>query len=422
MGNSLEKFEKPLSAGSLKRLLSAHPFFEDWGDDRWQRIAPHCRLLELPASAELLAEGDLSPYAHFLLDGAVCLKPSQGAQRRLGAGDLDSRFPFARLRPSRYQVTAEPGARVLKIESSRMQRQAGKVQPARFLTNGRTTGGSWRAHPLVRDVLRRLETGTLDIPPLPAIALKIRKALSREDFEMAEIAAIVGADPAIAGRLIQVANSAIFRAQSHCETVQAALVRLGVERTQNIVLSLATGMLFRATESGLRRHLVERWRHAIDVAALCAVLAKITPGLNSDKGMLVGLLHEVGSVPVLHAAREYAEFAQNPGILMEIVEGLTPEVSPRVLAHWQFADVFSAAAAQQDNWFYEHEGPADYSDLLIVAHLHALIRQREFRKLPRLDETPAFGKLALGALSPSLSLQVLDEAHEQIQELKSLLN
>ena len=416
-------YESPVTAGTLKRLLADHPFFRDWEDLALQTAAPHCRLLDPPAAASLLEEGDLSPYAHFLLAGEVTLCSGQDVARTLSAGSLDTRFPFARLRPSRYRVVAGQGARVLKIEYSQLRKQApDKKQRARFLSSGRATGGSWRAHPLVQEILSNLETGTLNIPPLPAIALKVRKALSRDDYEMAGVAAIIGADPAIAGRLIQIANSAIFRGQAPCESVHAALVRLGVERAQNIVLSLATGMLFRAQESALRAHLLERWRHAIDVAALCAVLAKITPGLDNDKGMLVGLLHEIGSVPILHAARGYSEFEHNPGVLTEIVEGLTPEISPLVLSKWQFAEVFAEAAAQQDNWFYEHEGPADYTDLVIVAHLHALIRQREFRRLPRLDETPAFGRLALGELSARLSLQVLDEAHDQIQELKSLLS
>ena len=56
-----------------------------------------------------------------------------------------------------------------------------------------------------------------------------------------------------------------------------------------------------------------------------------------------------------------------------------------------------------------------------MAHLHLMVRERAFHRLPRLDETPAFARLALGGLSPQLSLTVLDEAREQVQELRSLL-
>ena len=43
------------------------------------------------------------------------------------------------------------------------------------------------------------------------------------------------------------------------------------------------------------------------------------------------------------------------------------------------------------------------------------------KRLPRIDETPAFQKLGLGQLSPKLSLVVLDQAKAQIAELRSLL-
>lgn len=56
-----------------------------------------------------------------------------------------------------------------------------------------------------------------------------------------------------------------------------------------------------------------------------------------------------------------------------------------------------------------------------IAHLHSLVRKRAFHRLSRIDEIPAFHKLAAGLLSPQLSLLVLDEAKSQIQELRSLL-
>ena len=107
---------------------------------------------------------------------------------------------------------------------------------------------------------------------------------------MAGIAAIISADPAIAGRLTRVANSAILGGQSACQSVQDALVRLGIQRAQNIVLTLATKDLFVAQAPHLKDRMLKRWRHAIDIAALCAVLAKMTPGMDGDRALLLGLI------------------------------------------------------------------------------------------------------------------------------------
>jgi HD-like signal output (HDOD) protein len=97
-------------------------------------------------------------------------------------------------------------------------------------------------------------------------------------------------------------------------------------------------------------------------------------------------------------------------------------VSARVLEQWDFPEIFATAAREQSDWFRDHDVEHDYAEVIVVAHLHSLVRQREFRKPTRLDETPAFEKLAVGLLSAQLSLLVLDEARSQIQELKTLLS
>jgi hypothetical protein len=39
-----------------------------------------------------------------------------------------------------------------------------------------------------------------------------------------------------------------------------------------------------------------------------------------------------------------------------------------------------------------------------------------------MDEVPAFDKLALGQLSPRMSLAVIDEAKQEIDELRSMIS
>ena len=149
MGNSplptRDAPETQVAVGTLKRLLADHPFFRDWDDATLLTVAPHCRLLQPPAGAQCLALGDFSPFAHFLLAGEVHLCSNQGVTRALSAGSLDSRFPFARLRPSRYRVVAGEGTCMLKIESAALQRLTPRRNRARFAASDRTTGGTWRA-------------------------------------------------------------------------------------------------------------------------------------------------------------------------------------------------------------------------------------------------------------------------------------
>lgn len=415
----------PIRVGTLRRLTSEHPYFADWDVERFKAVESFCQVIEAPesgnGSATLLDLGAMDPYAYFLVAGELKLEDGQGASRCIRSGELDAGFPIAHLRPSRYRVSAGPGSRLLRIEGSRLKRFSPRRRSARFVVDDASVGGSWQAHPLVTTLLRQLQDGNLDVPTMPGIALRIRRALEKESTDMAAVAAIIGADPGIAGRLIKVSNSSTFGGRNPCETVQAALVRLGVERAQNLVMVLSTRDLFKAQAPHLRERMLKSWRHAIDIAALGAVLARLTPGLDGDRGLLVGLLHEIGALPILRLAADFPDLAETPVALDEVLAALTPEVSATVLERWGMQDAFRVAALNQGNWFRDHEGGADYTDVLVVAHLHLMVRERSFHRLPRIDETPAFAKLALGQLSPQLSLQVLDEARAQVQELKSLL-
>ena len=411
----------PVRVGTLRRVTSDHPYFASWDVARLKAVEDFCRIVEAPRAAGIMELGAMDPYAYFLLEGELRLEARDGGVRTVRAGELDAGFPIAHLRPARYRVQAGSGARLLRIEGSQLKRFAPRRGSARFVVGDASVGGSWKSHPLVSAIIRHMREGRLPIPSMPGVALRIRRALAKESSDMAAIAAIIGADPGIAGRLIRVSNSTAFGGRSACDTVQAALVRLGLERAQNMVLVLATRDLFRTDAAHLKARMLKSWRHAIDIAALAAVLSRLTPGLDSDRGLLVGLLHEIGALPILRLAEDFPDLAERPMILDEILAGLTPEVSAAVLDQWGMGEAFRTAALHQENWFRDHDGDADYPDVLVVAHLHLMVRERAFHRLPRLDETPAFARLALGGLSPQLSLTVLDEAREQVQELRSLL-
>jgi hypothetical protein len=82
---------------------------------------------------------------------------------------------------------------------------------------------------------------------------------------------------------------------------------------------------------------------------------------------------------------------------------------------------FVTAAREAEHWMRDHQPQPDYADILVMSQLHAFVATPVGKTLPRLDEVPAFGKLALGRLSPQLSLAVLDEAHQEIEEVRGLL-
>lgn len=413
----------PVHIGTLHRLVQTLPYFVDWTIPQLKVIVPACAVIRIAEPVLLQRCNGLEPFTYFLLKGSVHLSEADGSTRVIEAGDLDAGFPIAQLRPGRCDVEAQADAELLRVESSKLRSQQHRRNPRVYFASvaEEETEANWRTLPLVRQLLQQGREGTLTLPAIPGIALRVRRTMAQENYRLEDITAIVTADPAIVARLLKVANSALFASHGHCDSVKSALSRLGALKTQQIVMSLLARDLFVAKHPVLKNLMLQRWRHAVDIAAICAVLARMTPGLQSERALLVGLLHEIGVLPILRMAEAYPDLVSDQAQLEQVLEHLTPELSAMIMEQWQFDEDFRTAALNQNQWFREHDGAADYTDILTIAHLHAHVRERVALQLPRIDETPAFEKLAMGKLTPNLSLFVLEEARAHIQELKTLL-
>src|SRR5215471_16201053 len=98
---------------------------------------------------------------------------------------------------------------------------------------------------IVADLDRSLTDNDLHLPSLPEVALKIRNALANEEVSVAEIARLIGSDPALAARIVRIANSALFyRGSKPITSVSAAVSQLGHRMVRNVALSYASQQVF----------------------------------------------------------------------------------------------------------------------------------------------------------------------------------
>ncbi len=54
---------------------------------------------------------------------------------------------------------------------------------------------------------QELSSGKVELPSFPDIAIKVRKVLSDEDVNLDMVVRVVGSEPTLAARLLQIANS-----------------------------------------------------------------------------------------------------------------------------------------------------------------------------------------------------------------------
>lgn len=81
---------------------------------------------------------------------------------------------------------------------------------------------------LVDRLEHSLADGKLELPSLPEVALKVRRALADENVSVSEIARLLGTDPALAARTLRIANSAMFyRGSRPITSLNGAVSQLG---------------------------------------------------------------------------------------------------------------------------------------------------------------------------------------------------
>ena len=191
----------------------------------------------------------------------------------------------------------------------------------------------------LRSALGEMVTkGDFQVPPYPAVALRLQRIFARENYGIGEISDTIAADPALAARILSVANSALYRAADDITTVPRAVNRLGARVISS--LALAAGLGASATQAGVLFDVKYRvWRRSVTTALACQKLAPLR-GLDASQAFLVGLIGGFGrSVAVAALERVLAtERAVAPLQLMQwlaVAEEQRGELALAVATRWQ---------------------------------------------------------------------------------------
>lgn len=265
---------------------------------------------------------------------------------------------------------------------------------------------------------KQLRGNKLVLPTLPEVALAVRDAVEREDTTANEIADMVQTDAALAARLIQVANSPLYRGRYTIENVQMAVTRLGNAQVRHLVTSLVMQQVFQASSDTLDQRLRELWEHSVQVAGICRSLAARVPGLNADQAMLAGLIHDIGHLPILVLADEIPELADSPETIDMLIERLHPEVGRMIMDAWDFPDVLAPVPVEHENIFRDNSPAPDYVDIVIVANLQSHFGTDHYLSTVDWGEVPAFQKLGLDV---DVQVVEIEGVAEEIEELENLL-
>jgi putative nucleotidyltransferase with HDIG domain len=172
-------------------------------------------------------------------------------------------------------------------------------------------------------------------PMLPSAALEIHELSCNPDVDTSKLIALLERDPMLAGQVLKVANSPIFRGRDAETSLRSAVLRLGLKNLGEIVFELALHMrVFRSAEYS---ELMEQLRrHCTACANVCRLLAT-RAGQDPENAFLCGLLHDIGAAAILIVLgeRRKNEPALEGAVLDEVVRQTHEDVSGMLVRLWK---------------------------------------------------------------------------------------
>jgi HD-like signal output (HDOD) protein/DNA-binding NarL/FixJ family response regulator len=110
------------------------------------------------------------------------------------------------------------------------------------------------------------------------------------------VAKAIGQDHAIALKVLKLGNSAVYTRGEPVDTVQKAIVRIGMERIRQTVLNISVVERFSVAGPGNAIDTYQFWEHGIATGIIAAELAHAQASSEADMAFTMGLLHDVGRI------------------------------------------------------------------------------------------------------------------------------
>lgn len=227
------------------------------------------------------------------------------------------------------------------------------------------------AFAFVQSLASELSAGKVELPSFPDIALRVRKVLADDNVTPDKVVRVIGSEPALAARVLQISNSAAMNFSGRQVTdLRTAVARMGFNMVRSAAIAFAMSQLKKVDSlKGLEKQLDVLWERSSSVAAMTYVVARRFSKVNPDTALLAGLLHGVGNLYILTRAHKHKELFANQPAYHAIVRDWHSSIAKALLENWEMADEVIHAVSEFEDYERDHRGPPDLTDVLTVAHL-----------------------------------------------------
>lgn len=145
-----------------------------------------------------------------------------------------------------------------------------------------------------------LEDSIGDLPMMPQLAADVMRAVEDPLSSADDIRHLIEQDPAIAARILKIANSAYYGFATEIESLSHAIAVTGMKTVKNLVLGVSLKGAYKRFE------LMEKllWEHSAMAGPVAAMLAReVDADIDPEFAFTAGLLHDIGKAALANSHR-----------------------------------------------------------------------------------------------------------------------
>src|ERR1700733_5929078 len=225
------------------------------------------------------------------------------------------------------------------------------------------------AFQFVQALAAELSLGAVDIPGFPSIVTRVRQVLADESASAEKVARVVGADPVLAARLLNLANSVALLGTARPATdLRTAVSRVGLNAVRSTTHAHAMRILSQSEAlRGLEKLLEVLARQTGQGASLCHVVAAKYTRIPPDVALLAGLLHSCGRLYLLVRAGNHRGLFADATSFRNVERDWHLSVAVALLENWKVPEEIVHAIAESEDLTREPRGAPTLTDVVMLA-------------------------------------------------------
>lgn len=218
-----------------------------------------------------------------------------------------------------------------------------------------------------------IESDAVKLPVFNTAASRIQQELAKKEPSIPVIEKIITADQALATQVLKIANSAFYRGLAEVGTVRAAVMRLGMQEIEKVVLLATSRQQFNSTDKSINVLMKKIWQHAVGCAYGTLWLSRRHAyGVDQGQAFFGGLFHDVGKLLVLVTIEQIKKKNKTleipEALLLEAMAKLHARLGAKLLGQWNMPDYFCVVARD-----HHGQGVDEKNMLLLLVRMANLV-------------------------------------------------